>query len=615
VSNPASPSLAGSYDTPDLAFGVYVSNNYAYVADYEAGLQIIDISNPASPSLVGSYDTPGLAYGVYISENHAYVADGREAGLQIIDISDPATPSFAGSYNTVNAFRVHVSDNYAYVVDGSDTGLYIIGINPTSSKTDADNDGYYIEVDDCNDNDNTVHPGATEICGDSIDQNCDGQDFTNCPSDTERTYTYKTIDYPGANNTSVYGINNLGQVVGHYGESMYLGLGEHAFMYDNGTYTEIKFPGSNSTMAYGINDSGQIVGDYAIGEGDGSGGHIFLYDGNNYKNIDVPGADVSFARAINNSGQIVGHYSILNEELLACLDEKPDDVDNILRCTELYGEKGKSRGFIYESGKYTTVDFPDSIGGTFLVNNNNGQVLGTSLAMTLPKGVFLYEDGAFTPLASGYSDAGILNIIAMFGKFFLYDKTKIPTTILNNGAEGPDLFYSRLMAYSGEIVGYHKDPDSINNTTFTLDKTHGLIATLVSGPSLLSKSNPINIEKGEDFTVEYKISYDSDIRTPVLYFRFAGGAYTKLSMTNGGTGNLWTAIVEANKLSDADEVEYYISAEGEDGSAISTELKTVIIASKIPVTDVPTLSECGMMLLAVMFLASFYKTKKFFPVF
>jgi len=502
-------------------------------------------------------------------------------------------------------------------------------MTPISSNTDADNDGFYTEVDDCDDNDDTIHPGATEVCNDGTDQNCDGQDFTNCPSDTERTYTYKTIDYPGATNTSIYGINNLGQVVGHFGEGMYSGLGEHAFTYDKGVYTEIKYPGSNSTMAYGINDSGQIVGDYTIGEGDGSGGHIFLYDGKSYKNIDVPGADVSFARAINNSGQIVGNYIILNKELLACMDEKPGDMDNILRCTGLYGENAKYHGFIYENGEYTTVDFPNSIVGTYLSNNNNsGQVFGTSVTLTStsPNGAFLYENNIFTTLTSGYFGAGASFLQGMFSKFFTYDKTKIPTTILDNiwiptatiydGAEVPDLFLSMLTGCqdinnSGEIVGYYKEPDSI--TPLTIGKTHGLIATLVPGPAPQLEPNPSLIEEGENLTIKTRISYYKDIKTPVLYFRFAGGAYTKLSMTNDGTGNLWTAIVDANKLSDTDEVEYYISAEGEDGSAISTELKTVIIGSKISGTDVPTLSECGMMLLAVMFLASFYKTKKFFP--
>ena len=39
------------------------------------GLQVIDITNPASPQIVGSVDTPGYAYGVATSGTHACVAD------------------------------------------------------------------------------------------------------------------------------------------------------------------------------------------------------------------------------------------------------------------------------------------------------------------------------------------------------------------------------------------------------------------------------------------------------------------------------------------------------------------------------------------------------------
>ena len=44
--------------------------------DGGSGLQVIDVSDPENPTIVGSADTPGWAAGVYVSGNYAYVADG-----------------------------------------------------------------------------------------------------------------------------------------------------------------------------------------------------------------------------------------------------------------------------------------------------------------------------------------------------------------------------------------------------------------------------------------------------------------------------------------------------------------------------------------------------------
>lgn len=63
---------------------------------------------------------------------------------------------------------------------------------PTDNQTeciDQDGDGYGDGCSmgtDCDDNDTAINPGAEEICGDGIDQNCDGEDEA-CPPECSIT--------------------------------------------------------------------------------------------------------------------------------------------------------------------------------------------------------------------------------------------------------------------------------------------------------------------------------------------------------------------------------------------------------------------------------------------
>lgn len=132
--------LIGNYNTPDCAMAVFITNNYAYVADDDGGLQIINISNPSNPTLTGNYDTLNSAWDVFVAGSYAYVADGgiHGYGLKIINVSNPSSPTSTGTYNTPgSAEEVLVSGSYAYLAHYSteygQSGFYVIDIsNPAN---------------------------------------------------------------------------------------------------------------------------------------------------------------------------------------------------------------------------------------------------------------------------------------------------------------------------------------------------------------------------------------------------------------------------------------------------------------------------------------------------
>lgn len=131
VSNPAEPSIVGTRNTPDDALDVAVQGDYAYVADDASGLQVIDITVPTNPRIVGAVDTPGFALGIAVAGTLACVS-ADEAGLQVIDISDPTDPQIVGEYNTPGAsLGVAMGGSMAYVAD-DEAGLLVIDIaDPT----------------------------------------------------------------------------------------------------------------------------------------------------------------------------------------------------------------------------------------------------------------------------------------------------------------------------------------------------------------------------------------------------------------------------------------------------------------------------------------------------
>ena len=107
--------------------------NYAYVADWDSGLQIINISNPNAPVLAESYDTSGLAYEVEVVGNYAYVADG-EGGLKILDVSDFTRTLDVQWTRLLGSSGQDEANGIAIASDGS---VYVTGDTPNNGSLDA----------------------------------------------------------------------------------------------------------------------------------------------------------------------------------------------------------------------------------------------------------------------------------------------------------------------------------------------------------------------------------------------------------------------------------------------------------------------------------------------
>ncbi len=154
--------------------------------------------------------------------------------------------------------------------------------------------------------------------------------------------TFTTIDVPGAFGTEVYGINDLGQIVGAYRDSNNV---NHGFLLSGGSVTTYDPPGSQGGAGgIGINNSGQISGSY----GDNTRNYGFLLSGGTYTTINPPGSTQAGGNKVNNLGQVVGGYTA----------------------------GGVDHGYMWDAGVYTTYDVPGStFTGTYGINDS-GQIVG-----------------------------------------------------------------------------------------------------------------------------------------------------------------------------------------------------------------------------------------------
>jgi len=141
--------------------------------------QMFDGTTPADGSIVTVYpqsdpsDTvtdivgPTGNFGVssYWKVNLNNLAtDVQNGDVIVVNISN-------GNSNTVRFYTVNMAN-----------GAVNYSMNYNLSYQDYDSDSYFASSD-CNDNNAALNPGASDTCGDGIDQDCSGSD-TSCPENT-----------------------------------------------------------------------------------------------------------------------------------------------------------------------------------------------------------------------------------------------------------------------------------------------------------------------------------------------------------------------------------------------------------------------------------------------
>jgi uncharacterized membrane protein len=208
---------------------------------------------------------------------------------------------------------------------------------------------------------------------------------------------FAPVDVPflNASNTTAYGLNNQGQIVGSYNTGAFQNL--HGFVLQQGQFhaIDVPFSGSSNTEAFGINGQGEIVGGYFLSSMRGGSEHGFLDSSGVFTSLEVPSAELTEVNGISNTALIVGSFSDANFN---------------------------QHGFVLKEGLFQVIDDPSATNGTRAFGVNDlGQIVGDYFTaefggrvhgFLLDAGVFNAIDvpfrGSFNTVVRGINDRGDL---------------------------------------------------------------------------------------------------------------------------------------------------------------------------------------------------------------
>jgi probable HAF family extracellular repeat protein len=241
------------------------------------------------------------------------------------------------------------------------------------------------------------------------------------------TFTFGTVDFPKAANSSAGSINDKGQVAGAYGPDLQpYSPGIHGFRLSGTTFKTLDYPGAVTTYAAGLNKTGTVVGDYSF-EQSGLPYHGFIYASNVYSTFDYPGPGATVPGRINDSGQVTGSYyeggnghAFLYSNAVFTLLDVPgsnytqgSDINKLGEIVGVYTDASNhDHGFLYRGGTFTTIDYPGASDTWLLAINDKGQMVGAYGTGPLVQGFniyhgFLDDNGTFSSFDPSFAGAAV----------------------------------------------------------------------------------------------------------------------------------------------------------------------------------------------------------------
>jgi len=112
-------------DSPGEAQDVHISGDYAYVADGYYGMAVYAIDGGNEPQLVSSFDLEGDCRAIEVRDDLAILC-AAWGGVHFVDVSDPSDPIFLGRVITNYAMDLTITREGLLLVVDRNEGMYVM---------------------------------------------------------------------------------------------------------------------------------------------------------------------------------------------------------------------------------------------------------------------------------------------------------------------------------------------------------------------------------------------------------------------------------------------------------------------------------------------------------